>query len=941
MPLLLQLIGMASTNKYGLGFVFTAKDLTGPVFDRVRQGLAGIKKEAKEAVSSAKGVTQVTKAISTGTKATKAQVSDQKQLKKAVSSTAETVGVSSGKIISHYAKMMVASQALRVTTAASMAGIRAVLGAANISGQFTQELAAIQQITRSSKEDLSALKEEIYATGLATKFTPAEIAKATKSLSELGFTATQSADSIKTVALLASAGMIDIDQAGRAVVGTLNAFHMSADQAATVGDKLARITQISAFQARDFQAGLSRAAVVASGYGQSLDSLIATMGALRDANLKSNVASTGIREMMTRIYGAEKVQQQLKGIGIEVYDTITGQRRDMVTLMDELATATQAMTDKQKDNLLSPMLGKRGSQAFIAAISAQKEVMIDGTKTLLKGVDAIRYMSSETQKATGTLKKQNDAVMDTFEGQKKIFTGAWMTAVTKVGEAFEKLLKPFVKFANFTLGKFAKAWSSMTEGMQEGVAIVAALSVGAMGLTTALGSVVAAGYVLSGMLGTVGLSLLPVLGGVAAAVVAVGALVGGVVAVGAAAKFNIAGIGTWFKDMGQDALLVFDGLKQYFNKGFIEGDTAKSLMGDDKKGVLRFLQRIIEFSRRAKNFINGVVEGIESTFAKNFGVFEQVKETITAVGEAFGITTKNMKHLQSTNAGAKESGKAWGEILGDLAIGAVRVADALARAAVPVIKMVKVLGPPLLMIWGSIAAIVSQYPKTLLLATAAAYSFGKSGSLAQVAFAGLKWTLAAIRTVILTGIIPALSTTFAISAGITAPLWAILLVLGMVGAAAVAFGVAMDRAFDISGKLAKMFENNDVLRKFADGALSLVGMDYRVKGFDQLSDAEKGVEGATGPTKYVPNPGRFDTKQPAPTASQPGVSIKKPAATGNNDGTQVWKDAWAQLKKEASGNKQEQPKVINLNIGEETVAKIVEKGNRVSETQAPASSWSE
>lgn len=46
-------------------------------------------------------------------------------------------------------------------------------------------------------------------------------------------------------------------QATEAVVGTLNAYGISADQAASVTDRLLRTTQISNFQARDFEAVLA------------------------------------------------------------------------------------------------------------------------------------------------------------------------------------------------------------------------------------------------------------------------------------------------------------------------------------------------------------------------------------------------------------------------------------------------------------------------------------------------------------------------------------------------------------------------------------------------------------------------------------------------------------------------------------------------------------
>lgn len=896
-------------NKYGLGFLFTAKDLTGSTFRQVSSRLMGIKSVSE----------------------------------KSMSATRLAFGVAAGG-------------AAALATGVGL--VKGAIKAANLSGEFTQTLAAVGQITRASTEDLAALKEEVYATGLATKFTPAQIAGATKSLSELGMTANQSGESIRTVALLASAGMIDIDRAGRAVVGTLNAFHLSADQAANVGDKLARITQISAFQARDFHAGLSRAAVVASGYGQSLDDLLGTLGALRDSNLKANVASTGVREMMTQMYASAKVQKELKAIGVNVYDETTKQRRGMIDIMQELADATQNMTDKQKDNLLKPLLGKRGSQAFIAAGNAQKEVVQNGTKTILKGVDAIRYMVSETKKAAGTLEEQNEAVMNTFKGQKEIFEGVWATALTKLGEAFEKIFKPFIKLASFIVTNFANAWGSLGESVQMGVAAFTLASAAGLILTGVLTSMIAVAALGFAAFSAIGGPLIVV--GVAAATLAgiLGTVVMAMGALGLAAEDNRAGMGTFFRGILADAKLAFDGLKQYFEKGYIEGDTAKALGLDENKGVLRFVQRTIEALRRIKHFFYGLKDGINEVFGKNVGVFESFKETIVELGKALGITTTSMDHLSNTNADAKEGGKNWGQILGQIAIAAVKVTMWMIRAAIPIIKIAESWGPTILYIFGKIGEIVAKYPATFLLTSSLIIGLFRQTLAAKWAFKGILFVLRTTFGVFSKYLIPAaLSLTKAAwgwASGMLAGLSPVIIMvakLAAVFAVAYAVGTAFDRWLGISDKLAASLEKIKWVRDLSDKALSLIGMDYRVKGYDKLSAEERdGVGIGQGKmTAYTPKGGRFNGTdgQRAANGQQKGVNLRQPKVNAGNAGGAQQQELLGEMRKQTETNEKllaemkKTQRTTNLNLGDETVKRIVEKGGQISTQSAPSTSWSE
>ena len=136
------------------------------------------------------------------------------------------------------------------------------LALAGAAGKFEQGLAAVGAVTRATTADLQGLHGAAIQAGIATQFSPTEAVEGLKSLATAGQTAKQSTETLIPVLDLAagSLGQLGVAQAADAVVGTLNAYGLAAKNAVDVTDKLLRVTQLSNFQARDFEIGLSKAA---------------------------------------------------------------------------------------------------------------------------------------------------------------------------------------------------------------------------------------------------------------------------------------------------------------------------------------------------------------------------------------------------------------------------------------------------------------------------------------------------------------------------------------------------------------------------------------------------------------------------------------------------------------------------------------------------------
>jgi TP901 family phage tail tape measure protein len=190
-----------------------------------------------------------------------------------------------------------------------------------------------------------------------------------------------------------SLGQLGVAEAADAVVGTLNAYGIAANEAAGITDRLLRITQLTNFQTRDFEGGLAKAAAAGAVFGQGLNDVLITMGLLRNRNIDASSAATAFREATRRVGSDSRAQQAILGTGVQVFDRTSGQMRSMVDIMSEFATATRDMSDAERNRRVVQAFGARGLLAFNGVMNASFTTMRDGREVTLRGAEAIEAIA--------------------------------------------------------------------------------------------------------------------------------------------------------------------------------------------------------------------------------------------------------------------------------------------------------------------------------------------------------------------------------------------------------------------------------------------------------------------------------------------------------------------------------------------------------------------
>jgi len=624
-------------NSLGLGFVFTAQNLGAATFKSVQRDL------------------QQTAATS--------------------DAAAARIGKGMGQVKAGF-----------ILAGVGAAGLATSFALAGAAGKFEQSVAAVGAVTKATTAEMKSLEEAAVQAGIETQFSPDQAVSGLTSLATAGQNAAQATETLLPVLDLAagSLGQLGVAGAAEAVVGTLNSYGIAAEEAGGVTDKLLRVTQLTNFQTRDFSVGLAKAAAAGSQFGQTLDDTLITVGQLRNANIDASSSATAFREAVRRLGADQNAQRQLTEKGVKVFDEQTGQMRSLIDISLDFASATENMTDKQRQQRLATAFGARGMLAFNAIQRATTQVVRDGEQVTLRGAEAIEELRRKMANAEGTAKEFKDQLLDKFEGQKTLLGGTLQTLAIVFGRPFAEIFRPFVEGITNALNAVIKGFQALGPDMQKivaGVFVFGSAFLAAAGtLLLVQGGLALLGVILSGFVALLGGAL----AAVAPFALAVGGLVVAFKLVKAAFDANLGGFGDLVRGIFERVKLFFQAMAQLFSQGGFSGAVQEELSKAENQGVKGFAIRVFVLVNRIKGFFDGLIEGLKAGFTFVEPLFDIFVGALREVGEAFGFVFSGPGNPKE-NATAFEAFRAAGEALGRvLAV----VAGISVTLIVPILKQI-------------------------------------------------------------------------------------------------------------------------------------------------------------------------------------------------------------------------------------------------------------
>jgi TP901 family phage tail tape measure protein len=505
-----------------------------------------------------------------------------------------------------------------------MAGLNLAFGLATSTAEFGKTLEAVRFVSKATSEEFDQLRGSAIQAGIATQFSPQEAAEGLQTLASRGLSARESMETLIPVLDLAagSLGQLGVAGAAAAVGGTLQSYRLNVDQAAVVTDKLLSITQLTAFQAGEFEVGLARAAATAGRYGTSLDDTLITLGLLRNANVEASVASTDFREATRRVMSDEQALSKLRRIGVRSFDAETGAARSSLDIMMDVADVTRDMTEQRRHLITGQIFGVRGAEAFSAVLNAQTEIMENGVRRTLTFRENIARLRREQNNSAGVAQRMREQLALTFGGQMTLWTGTLQTLKTVFGETFGQVLVPLLSGVREAVNAVIAVWTSMPDPMRKLLAtvfLVASAFTAFIGGGTMIVSVV---VIMVALLGKLVLIIAAVAAAITTLTVIVfapfiavlGVVVGLALLIRKAWDDNLGGFADMITSWVDQAKLAWKSLITLITKGELTGELAAEFSRAENEGIANFVGSIVMNVERLKVLWEGVSTGFRKSW---------------------------------------------------------------------------------------------------------------------------------------------------------------------------------------------------------------------------------------------------------------------------------------------------------------------------------------
>lgn len=344
--------------------------------------------------------------------------------------------------------------------------------------------------------------------GKETSFSAKEAAEGLNILAMAGLSATDQIAALPTVLNLAAAGGMDLSTSASYVAGAVKGFGDDMSNAAYYADLMAKGATLANTDVAGLGEALGNSAATAKTYGQTADSVTLSLLKLAEQNKTGSEAATMLNRAMADLYTpTEAASKALSELGVSAYD-FNGDARDFNTVVDEISAALSGMTQEEANAYKATIFTTNGLKAF----------------NMMAGTTAERSaeMWAGISGAEGSAAEQAATKLDNLNGRITLLKSAIEGVLISIGDA----LMPIVESLVEKLQMLADWFNGLSEGQQKFAAAILVVVAALAPVLVIIGTVVEKVGILMKFIP----QLIALIGGISAPVLAVIAVITGVVA---------------------------------------------------------------------------------------------------------------------------------------------------------------------------------------------------------------------------------------------------------------------------------------------------------------------------------------------------------------------------------------------------------------------------
>lgn len=543
-----------------------------------------------------------------------------------------------------------------LTAAAGIGTLHSAFSLAGVAGEFEFGLKKVQAITQDFSENtLAELERSALAAGQATQFTPQQATEGLRVLSQQGFNTRDAMLGMRGALDLAAGSQIEVEQATTATAAAIRVFGLEAGQANEIAGKLFRVTTLSGLAGEELSAALGSMARGANAANQSFETMLTSVALVRNTGVEASRAGNAVSSAL--LFAAKNGDKFAK-IGVDITDSM-GKFRDFPSIVLDTRDALADIADEgERAAMGQELFGRFGLDAF-NAISKQLStgVKIDGV--LLRGREAAAAMTAELERSGGAAKKAADAILDSYKGRMLLLQGNIETLTVSIGKPFKEVLGPVVEFVRQRILDLTAVIQAMPAPIKKLLAVMFILASVATIVVGAFIAFKGAAMLLAGpltaILGSAG-GIVGILGSVGAAVVAALPVIAAI-----AAALGLVAIA--HNEMNKAA----EATEQQLTKGSVASEQRLMLLREQNSGTLQLTRAQVRLNQvwgemldlDTGAFFEGYNMGLESV---NFGsnvlssALGDLLNSISDILEALGFSTEGLD-------GFKQAGFTTGMVL--------------------------------------------------------------------------------------------------------------------------------------------------------------------------------------------------------------------------------------------------------------------------------------
>ena len=472
-----------------------------------------------------------------------------------------------------------------------------IVGVATAGVKSFAEVDKTMQLTNATMgntaEEAAMLNKAMEEAAANSTFGMSDAATATLNFARAGLDAEQAAAALAPAMNLAAGEGGDLDTVSAGLVGTINGFGDSFENASHYADVFANACNNSALDVNSLSGAMSVAAPIFNTAGYSIEDAALYMGVMAnngiDANVSANSLKTGIARLVSP---ANEGAEAMKQLGISVTNA-DGSMKDSLTVQRELHDAFAQLSESEQIAAASAIFGKNQMAPWLALINT-------APGDVSKLSTALEQDGTTTEMAT--------AMMGGFGGSIEKLKSSLDVLMTSLGRLVAEYLQPVINKVQEWVDKF----NGLDEGTKKTIVTIG-LIVAAIGPLLVIGGKLITGI---GMLLTFAPMISLAFSAINLPIVLITAAIAALIAIGIALYKN-------WDTIKEKAAEFWQGIKDGFEKTKEDAVNSFNAMKD---GIATAWENIKSTASRVWESIkSAIVTPIQNAWSTVSGIVDKIK----------------------------------------------------------------------------------------------------------------------------------------------------------------------------------------------------------------------------------------------------------------------------------------------------------------------------